>query len=372
MTRKQQVSVALTALAAGLTLPNPGAVRADQPGVVPLARVDSYLQSAMRSRRIPGLSIAVVRDGAVILQRSYGLANVELEAGTSPGSVFELGSLSRQFTAAGVMLLVQDGKIRLGDPIRNHLPELPGSWMSVTVRHLLTHTSGIPSYTNVSGFFTTRGAVMSKKQILDSIAALPMRFVPGEKWSASNSDYFVLGLLIERVSKQTYSRFLAERIFQPLGMAATRVNDYGAVIRNRASGYTLDDNAYLSRTYSTHPSRLFGSGAIVSSVSDMARWEAALAKGELLKPASLAQMWTPTKLFSGASTQYGFGWYVHPSAQWGTIIEHGGGNAGFRPQVVRYTGDKTTVILFTNVDSANPYSIADGVHRIINDTAIAP
>jgi D-alanyl-D-alanine carboxypeptidase len=370
MTRKQQVSIALTALAASLTLATLRGTQADQPGNSPLARVDSYLQTMMQSRHIPGLSVAVVRDGSVTMQRSYGLANVELGSPTSPGSVFEIGTLSKQFTAAAVMLLHQDEKFRLDDPIRSHLPELPESWMPVTVRHLLTHTSGIPSYTNVSGYFTARYASISKKQVLDSIVALPLRFVPGENWSPSNSDYYVLGLLIERLSGKSYERFLSERIFQPLGMSATRVNDYAAIIPNRVSGYTWDDNAALAHASPTHPSRLFGWASIVSSAADLARWEAALARGTLLAPSSLAHMWTPMKLTSGSSTRYGFGWYIHPSAQWGTIIEHGGSNAGFRSQIVRYSGDKTTVIVFSNLETTNAYDLADSVHRIISEPAV--
>jgi D-alanyl-D-alanine carboxypeptidase len=370
MVRKQHVSFALTALAASLTLSNPGLVRADHGASLPLTQVDTYLQTQMHSRRIPGLSVAVVRNGSVILQRSYGLANVELDAPTSPGSVFEIGTLSKQFTAAAVMMLVQDGQVRLFDPIRSHMPELPGSWSYVTVRNLLTHTSGIPSYTSVPGFNSARHTSITRKQILDSIASLPMRGVPGEKWTASNTDYFLLALLIERVSGKSYSRFLTERIFQPVGMTSTRVNDYTRPIEDRVDGYALDDDSQPTLVISTHPTRLFGSGSIVSSVVDLARWESALARQTLLRPASLAEMGKPTKLYSGESTEYGFGWYVHPSSQWGTIVENSGGTAGFRSSIARYAADKTTVIVLTNRESVNPYTLADGVHRIISGSAV--
>jgi D-alanyl-D-alanine carboxypeptidase len=368
MSRKHQVSIALTALAAGLTLHSPGVVRAE-PSEWPVAQVDSYLQAAMQSRNVPGLSVAVARGRLIILERSYGLANVELGAPTSPRSIFEIGTASKQFTAAAIMLLVEQGKIRLDDPILTIMPELPEQWGPVSIRHLLTHTSGIVNYTSVPGFFGARASSASPAVILASVANVPLQFQPGEKFSTSSTDYLVLGRIIEKVSGMSYSRFLTERFFQPLSMGATRVNDRALIVKERVSGYTTDQSGNLRNVEKVHPSRLFASGAILSSAGDLTRWTAALASGFLLKPSSVAQMWTPAKLRDGTETQYGFGWYVHTSAQ-GTIIEHGGGAAGFRAQIVRYPKTGMTVVLFANSETANPYSLADGVHQIVTGQVV--
>jgi D-alanyl-D-alanine carboxypeptidase len=368
MSRKQ-VSIALSALAIGLTLPLPGVVQADQEEVR-AGQVDKYLQTNMQARNLPGVSVAVTRGGAVILQRSYGFANLELGAATAPNSVFEIGTLSKQFTAAAVMMLVEEGKIALDDPIRTIIPELPESWSAVSVRHLLTHTSGLPSYTGVSGFYTARGSDASPTALVASVAKTPVRFKAGEGWATSNTDYLVLAMLIQRVSGKSYARFLTERIFQPFGLGATRVNDYSTIIKNRVSGYSMQEDSLLHNSDSIRPSRLIGSASIASSAADMAKWNVALTSGKVLKASSLEQMWTPAKLKNGTDTQYGFGWYVHKTTQ-GTIIEHGGTGYGFRSQVVRYP-DNTTVSLFTNADQLNPYTLADNVHRITTGAPSVP
>jgi D-alanyl-D-alanine carboxypeptidase len=188
MTRRHPVSIILSALAFILALHASPPLRADPPADNPGSPVDSYLQNSMQGLRIPGLSVAVVRNGASVLARGYGWANVEVDAAASPGSVFEIGNISKQFTAAAIMLLVERRKISLDDELLMILPELPQSWRNVTLRHLLTHTSGLPSYTSVPGFHAARRADIGRKAILDSIANLPLRFQPGEKWSVSPTD----------------------------------------------------------------------------------------------------------------------------------------------------------------------------------------
>lgn len=372
MTRKHRPSIAISALAASLALSLPALVWADHDGAtIPVTRIDSYLQASMQGQKIPGLSVAVLRDGTLALARSYGLANVEQEAPAAPGTVFEIGTLTRQFTAVGVMMLVEQGKIALDDPILTIIPELPRNWSPVTVRHLLSHTSGIPSYTNAPGFWSHRESPISRSAILASVADMPLEFQSGGRASVSSTNYFVLGQLIEVVSGQSYAKFMTERIFQPLGMGATRVNDYGAVIKNRAAGYTLQESAsapvpsIVRNAGFQHPSRLFGEGSLVSSVYDMARWYRALVAGRVVKPATLAQMWTPAKLNDGTTTRYGFGWNVRTSPQGATLIEQGGALAGFRSQVIYYPQDRTGVILFGNSDRFNPYTLAADVHRIV-------
>jgi CubicO group peptidase (beta-lactamase class C family) len=237
----------------------------------------------MHGRKIPGLSVAVVRKGIPVMSRSYGFANVEVDASVSPSSVFEIGAVSKQFTAAAAMLLVQKGKLFLDAPIRLTMPELPISWTNVTLRHLLSHTSGLPSYMSVPGFYAARRSDISRKAILDSIANLPLRFQPGTQSAVSSTDYFIAGLLVERASGQSYHQFLSDQIFKPLEMTSTRVNDYNRPIERRVTGYTVDDNGDLLHVVPTSPTRLFASGAMVSTVSDLARWMTALASGTVVE-----------------------------------------------------------------------------------------
>jgi CubicO group peptidase (beta-lactamase class C family) len=257
--------------------------------------------------------------------------------------------VTKQFTATAVMMLVEEGKIALDDKIAKHLPGLPAAWADVTVRHLLNHTSGIKSYTSVPGFFKTTRKDYTKDEIIKLVADAPLEFPPGEKWAYNNTGYFLLGMLVETVSGKPYGEFLRERIFQPLGMTATRVNDLTEIIKNRASGYTWEKGALRNGEY-VSPTQPYAAGALVSTVADMARWDAALSSGRLLKPETLRLMWTATKLAGGKTQDYGFGWSV------GTYrtrprVSHGGGIPGFSTSVSRFPDDKLTVIVLTNSDT---------------------
>jgi CubicO group peptidase (beta-lactamase class C family) len=368
MTHKHWTSIALSVLAVGLTLHTPSALRANDGSDFSPAQVDTYLQAGMQHWQIPGLAVAVIRNDTLALVRSYGLANIELGAPTSPGSVFEIGPISKQFTAAAVMMLVEEGKMGLDQPIRSIMPELPQQWSEVTVRHLLSHTSGLPSYTAAPGYPAERQSSISKNQILASVANQPVRFKPGERASTSSTDYFVLGLLIERASGKSYAQFLSQRIFQPLEMTSTRVNDYDAIIKGRAAGYTaVEEGSPISPTNAAavHPSRLFGSAALVSSVTDLTRWHIALVTGRVLKAPSLKAMLTPAQLRDGTSSWNGFGWRFHSTATGQTSLDQFGATEGFASRIVYNRSDGITVIVLANSSSPYLYALADGVHRIV-------
>jgi D-alanyl-D-alanine carboxypeptidase len=366
MSCKHRIPIALTALAAGLSLNLPGVARADRDDFqFSVAKVDSYLQSQMQQRHIPGLTVAITWNGQLAAARSYGLANVEVGAPTHPSSVYQVGTITQPFTAAAVMMLVEEGKVKLNQSVTHFLPNPSEVWDAVTVRHLLTQTSGIPNYLGILTPGTTSHQAVSKQAIMNVIAKQRLQFSPGQKFQFSPSNYFLLGMIIEKASGESYSRFLSERIFEPLHMSKTRVNDLGEVIPNRVAGYSLMDGELLQNATIPSPTRYFATGSLVSTVTDLAKWEAALNTEKLLKRASLEQMWTPAKLRDGTVTQYGFGWWIHSLPGGATLIEHGGNLPGFNTQIARYVNDKVTVILFTNVDAANPLSLADGVHRIV-------
>jgi D-alanyl-D-alanine carboxypeptidase len=322
-------------------------------------RLDAYVRAEMLRSHIPGLSLAVVRDGQVVLAKGYGWANVELSVPARPDTVYQLASVTKQFTATAIMMLVEEGKISLGDKVTTLLPDLPSAWSDVTVRHLLTHTSGIKSYTDLREFTRTLRKDYTHDEIIKLVADLPLDFQPGEKWHYDNTGYFLLGMIIERVSGKSYGEFLAERIFRPLQMTSTRVNDLTELIPNRAAGYTWRGNRLRQGEY-TSPTQPYAAGALVSTVEDLAKWDAALYTETLVKRSTLQRMWTPAKLNDGKGTTYGFGWGVD-DYRGHRLIGHGGGIPGFSTQISRFVDDRVTVIVLCNLDGGDSGALARGV-----------
>jgi D-alanyl-D-alanine carboxypeptidase len=324
--------------------------------------VDDYVAAQMKKHHVPGLSLAVVRDGEVVKSKGYGLASVELEAPATERTVYEIGSITKQFTATAVMMLVEEGKLGLDDKISDRLPGLPAAWKEVTVRHLLTHTSGIKSYTGATDFIRLARNDYSQEQILALVSKAKLEFDPGTSWAYCNTGYFLLGMLIEKMSGQTCAKFLDERIFKPLGMASTRPNNPKAIIPRRAAGYADVFGTYFNRDPLT-PTSAFSAGFLVSTVGDLVKWDAALRAGKLLSSSSFAQMYTPVTLKDGSTRPYGFGWSVG-SRLGHKIIDHGGGTAGFSTMIARYVDDGLTVIVLTNLSGGAAGEVAHGIARI--------
>ena len=321
--------------------------------------IDDYVEGRMNKRHIPGASVAIVQNGKVVQAKGYGLANVELSVPATANTVYQLASVTKTFTATAVMMLARDGKLGLDDKITARLPDLPKAWEEVTVRQLLNHTSGIKSYTSVRDFFKTARKDYTQREILDLVAKEPMDFAPGEKWNYNNSGYFLLGMLIEKVTGKKYGEFLDERIFKPLGMTQTRVNDLQAVIPNRAQGYSWNGKALRNGEY-VSPTQPFSAGMLVSSVGDLVKWDLALRSEALLKKSTLDQMWTLTKLSKGGEAEYGFGWGIR-KVNGHRMVAHGGGIPGFSTMISRFVDDDLTVIVLTNADDGNAEAIARGI-----------
>jgi D-alanyl-D-alanine carboxypeptidase len=318
---------------------------------VPVAVIDAMLHAEMERSHTPGASLAIVQDGHVVMAKGYGLANLEVSALATPDTVYELGSMTKQFTATAIMILVEEGKVALDGAISTYLPELPANWKSVTVRHLLAHTSGIKEYTTTPDFFATMRQDRTHEEIIRLVTGLPLDFEPGERWEYDNTGYFLLGMIIEKVSGKSFGQFLAERIFRPLGMTATRVNDYEAVLKNRASGYVWDSHGWRGCDYWS-PTQTFAAGALVSSVTDIAKWDAALYTEKLLKRSSLEQTWTPARLRDGTPVRsywgsYGFGWILI-NYRGHRLVAHGGSKPGFVGGISRFVDDRLTVIVLSN------------------------
>ncbi|HZB45809.1 MAG TPA: serine hydrolase domain-containing protein [Pyrinomonadaceae bacterium] len=306
--------------------------------------VDDYVREQMRRRHVPGLALAVVRDGKLVKARGYGLASVELNVPVRVETVFEIGSVTKQITAAAVMLLAEEGKLGLDDPLGKHLPGTPDAWGAITVRHLLTHTSGLKNYTGLRGFELTER--LKREDFIRLVAAHPLAFAPGDAHAYGNTNYSLLGYVVEAVSGRPYWQFVTERIFKPLGMNATRDRDPHHLIPNRAVGYEWEDGRLVGRDYDL--TDVFSAGATVSTVLDLVKWDAALAGEKLLKKSSLEQVWTPTRLNDGTTHPYGLGWYVENVRGHGRV-RHNGQTAGFAASIARYREKRVTVIVLTNL-----------------------
>jgi CubicO group peptidase (beta-lactamase class C family) len=311
----------------------------------------------MQQRKIPGLSLAVVRNGEIVKAKGYGLSNVELNVPATPETIYQSGSVGKQFTATLVMMLAEEGKLSLDDRIGKHIAEAPAIWKDITVRHLLTHTSGLSNslYQKIN-----MRQDYTEDELVQQIAALPLDFQPGEQWSYSNPGYVMLGVLIHRVTGKFYGDLLREKVFGPLGMTTARVIDEADIIPNRAAGYRLVEGELKNQDWVAPKLNTTADGALYLTVLDMAKWDAGLYSDKLLKRSSFDLMWTPAKLNDGKTVRYGFGWMIGET-RGHRVIRHGGGWQGFSTHIARFIGQKLTVIVLTNLAGAPADRIANGV-----------
>ena len=330
--------------------------------------VDDYLAQEMKAQRIPGLALGVYRNGEIVKAEGYGLANVELNVPVKPETLFQSGSVGKQFAATAVMMLVEEGEVGLNDAITKYFPGAPATWNNIKVRNLLSHTSGLAEYesderTGPSGPFYLR-LDFTEDELLKKAEALPFDFQPGEKWSYRNTNYLLLGFLIRKVTGEFYGDYLQERIFKPLGMHATRIISEADIIPNRAAGYQLVKGELKNQDWVSPTFNSTADGALYFTVLDLAKWDAALYTEKLVKKSSLDQMWTVARLNDGKpnKSNYGFAWTID-QMNGHRVIEHGGAWQGFTSYIARYVDDKLTVVVLTNLDSAhsNPGRIAHHV-----------
>lgn len=316
-------------------------------------KVDDYVKAEMQKRHVPGISLAVIKDGKIIKVQGYGRANVELNVAATPETVYKIGSVSKQFIAAGIMVLIQDGKITLDDHVSKFLEGTPDTWKEITVRHLLTHTSGLVR--EAPGFDPLK--IQNEADVIKTAYPLPLRFAPGEKWEYCNVGYFTLAEIIRKVTGKPWGDYLNERLFTPLGMNSTRTTTMTEIVQNRANGYGWREGKLQNAAIFL---ALRPSGAFLSTVLDLAKWDAALYTDMILKASVRDQMWQSVKLNNGTSHPYGFGW------QLGTVgghklVHHGGTLPGFRAELARFVDDKLTVVVLTNGNNAEPAAMALGV-----------
>jgi CubicO group peptidase (beta-lactamase class C family) len=321
-------------------------------------KVDEYLAAEIHREKIPGLALGVMRNGKIIKAQGYGLCNVELDVPVKPETIFQTGSVGKQFTATAVMMLVEEGKIAPNDKISKYVAEAPVGWKEITVRNLLTHTSGIPDYGSDENTKTKKIIDLrvdyAEEELVHRFAELPLDFAPGSKWSYSNSGYVILGVLIHKVSGQFYGDFLQQRVFKSLHMDSTRIISEEDIVPNRSSGYRLIHGELKNQEWVAPKLNTTADGALYTNVLDMAKWDAALANRALLKKTSFEQMWAPVRLNDGTTYPYGFGWEI-AQAKDHPILEHSGSWQGFTMNFSRYLGDKLSIVVFTNLDSEHSH-----------------
>jgi len=310
-------------------------------------QVDDFLAAQMQRSQIPGIAVAVITDGQVVKSRGYGVANLEWRVAVTPETVFEIGSLTKQFTAVCVMMLVEQGRIRLDDSIAKYL-EAPAGWRAITVRHLLTHTSGLKNYNGLAGFEASKH--LDANAFIQKIAAYPLAFAPGESFAYCNTGYNLLGFMIEKASGQPYWEFLSAHVLRPLGMSQTQNRDQKTIILNCASGYEKEGERLVNRD--SDLTDVFSAGAMVSTIVDMAKWNAAVDSRKLLQAGSWDQIWTGYKLNNGKVSSYGFGWRLE-DYKGRKNIGHSGSTSGFSASLQRFPADKLAVIVLCNSGEQN-------------------
>lgn len=353
MRNRYFVVFALT-VAALIAVWSAGPVAAHQTGDA----VDEYIHSEMGNQHIPGLALLVSRGGQSIRSQGYGLSNVELQVPVKPETIFQSGSVGKQFTATAVMMLFEGGKIGLEDPLTKYFPDAPAAWKQVTVRELLSHTAGFTDYPKDFDFRKD----YTEDQLIKIVERIPLAYTPGTSWSYSNIGFLTLGILIHRVTGEFYGDFLQERIFRPLDMRTTRIINEADIIPNRAAGYRLVKGELKNQEWVSPTMNTTADGSLYFSILDLAKWDAALYTEKLVKRSTLEQMWTVAKLSNGQpnSGNYGFGWFIG-NKNGHHVVEHEGQWQGFETQISRYADNQLTVVVLTNLAEAKPDTIADRV-----------
>ena len=320
----------------------------------------TIVREEMTAQRIPGMAVAMIQGDRVISAKGYGLANVEHNVPVTDQTMFQSGSLGKQFTAAAVMLQVEDGKLALTDPIFTFFANAPDAWRAITVRHLLTHTSGIPDYTD--GMLDYRKDY-SEDELVTFATGLPLDFTPGAEWKYSNTAYILLGVIIRKVSGSFYGDVLRDRVFKPLGMTTARVISEADIVANRAAGYRLQRGELNNQNWVSPTMNTTADGSLYLSLQDLIAWDRGISNGAVLRPESWRQIFTPVTLNGGRMHPYGFGFEVDRIAG-RNIQRHGGSWQGFQTYIARYgglPGDDITVIALANLAQAMPKRVVDRI-----------
>lgn len=328
-----------------------------------LIQISDSIMSKVYEENGPG-GIALVAKGEEILYRkAFGLADLELGVKMTPENIIRIGSLTKQFTAIAILKLAEEGKLGLQDPITKYIDDYPTLGYRITIEHLLTHTSGIRSFTNMNAW----NADLNKMNIppqkkIDFFKDEPMDFVPGEEFKYNNSGYILLGYIIELVSGKTYKEYIEESLFKPLGMYNSFYESTSNIIKNRARGYKFDRNEYKNADF-LDMSNPYAAGSLISTVDDLFTWYNALMQYKVISKASLEKAHSPYKLNNGKPTEYGYGWFVS-NLKGHQIISHGGGITGYLTYSLYIPDEDIFVAVFSNCTCKSPSKIGIELAKI--------
>jgi CubicO group peptidase (beta-lactamase class C family) len=332
------------------------------------AAIDRYLESEMRRQNIPGISLAVVKNGRPLYVKSYGVATLEHDVRTKPQTVFQIGSVGKQFTAVAVMMLASEQKLDLDDPLSKYLPEVPPSWGKVTLRLMLNHQSGIPRFTTPERQLLDLVHDYTDSELIQLASSQPLDFEPGTDVSYSDTGYVLLGFVINRVAGMFYGDFLQQRVFGPLGMKQTRVISDKDIVRNRASGYEkAESRALYNQTYVSPALNRTADGSLYSTVLDLMKWDRALYGDTVLPQATLERMWRIDPHRNGQRPLYHFGYgWENNRLRDQRLVEYDGNWQGFQAVMSRYVDKKLSIILLTNLSLCRTLRLGHTVAGLVD------
>ena len=329
------------------------------------SQIDNLVLAQMKEEKIPGVTVAVLRDGKEVMMKGYGVSNLELKSSATPDTIYQSGSIGKQFTATLTLMLAHDKVFTLDDPITKWFPEGVGKWDGVTIRHLLSHTSGLA---DIPYEKCNLRHDYSENELVQLMLNNPPPKPPGSEWAYNNGGYVLLGALIHRATGQFYGDLLQEKIFRPLGMSTARIISERDIVPNRASGYEITRKGMQNQEWVAPALNTTADGALYLSARDFAKWDAALYTDKLLPRVELAQAWNPARLSDGSFAggkpfRYGFGWVLPVNSGSHHLVEHGGAWQGFTTYIGRVLDQHTTVVVLTNLDSdhAKPTRIGRGI-----------
>jgi len=321
------------------------------------ARIDALVQQAAGRQGVVALSVAVARGEELIYERAHGFADLEFAVPADAETMFRIGSVTKQFTAAGIVLLAERGKLEIDDPLTRFLPDYPTHGQEITLRQLLTHTAGVPNYTDLGQPWLDQVArELTHEQLLALWKDRELDFTPGERWRYSNSGYYLLGMVIEQVTGQRYADFVRSEFFEPLKLTRTRYDSNAEVLLNRAQGYGWTDGRFYNDQL-IGMSQPGAAGALISTAGDLVRWQIALVNGRVVRPESYAEMTLPIYLNDGSEHPYGMGLSLAEVAGQ-PCVSHGGGIFGFNSWLGYFPDQKLSIAVISNSEGFEAQSLA--------------
>jgi CubicO group peptidase (beta-lactamase class C family) len=330
------------------------------------ARIDEYLNTQVAAGQFMG-SVLVADDGEIVISKGYGMANIELGVPNTPVTKFRIASVTKQFTAMAIMILQERGSLNVHDPISMYVPNCPDAWGSITIHHLLTHTSGIPNYTGLPGIYPDYlRTPRTTDETIALFSNLPLRFTPGTRWEYSNSGYVLLGQIIEVVSGESYEDFIRQNIFEPLGMSNSGLDSTRTIIMDRADGYVRENDILLNAIH-IEMDGLYAAGALYSTVDDLLLWDQALYTTELVSQPSLDAIFTAHTTTAFEAVAYGYGWYIRRLFN-RTVFEHEGDVVAFRAYIGRFPEEGVLIVLLSNLGSSPVGDYGEAIAGIIQET----